>query len=97
MTREAIDNLIKSKYEAIKTLKDEILDLRRQDILLSDEKQWFEEKMESVSKRVNRKKVTEEKLIGRVYWNESFKDEDRPENPIVITRCQVVRINGEWV
>lgn len=97
MTREQIKESINSKNELIKHLKDEILELRRQDILICDDTQWFEEKMEAVTIRVNRKKVTRDQLLGKIYWNESFKDEDDPDNPITITRCNIVRIDGQWV
>jgi len=36
------------------------------------------------------------KLVGRIYYNQEFKDEDTGEI-ITIKRTDVVRVNGEWV
>ncbi len=93
--RDELEALIQSKKDAIETLKEEIIELRKETILLSDEKQWFKEEMETITYRENRKKVSVDKLVGRRYWNEDFMDEDTKE-VITIERCQVVRVDGIW-
>lgn len=95
VTRKEIETMIQAKKEAIKTLNTEIIELNKQSLLLSDEKQWFTEKMETVTYRENRKKVSVEKLIGRIYWNEDFRDGDTGE-VITIELSEVVRVNGQW-
>jgi hypothetical protein len=95
ITRKEIEALMQAKKEAINTLKREINDLYYQSLLLSDEDQWFIEKMETITYRENRKKVKVQKLIGRIHWNENFKDEDTGE-VITIERSQPVRVDGKW-
>ena len=93
-TRKKIRGAISKKINQIKKLQAEISELKKQDVLISDKKQWFEEKEEThiVSMRP-KKEVTI--LIGRIYWKEAFLDEDTGKE-IWITRNQVVRKNGEW-
>lgn len=96
MKRYQITKKIKAKMDQIDKLKSDILDLRRQDALLSDKNQQFTEKEEEVLISVRPKKY-EKKLVGRVHWKERFHDEDDPKNSFVIPRSKIVRINGEWV
>lgn len=95
-TRRKIEAAINKKKEAIKSLKNEIVELGHEWYLLSDREQQFVEQMETITRRENRKKVTEEKLIGKVTWKEDFIDEDTGKT-FSIERCQIVRINGEWI
>lgn len=95
MKRHDITRKIKSKQKKIEQLRNEILELRRQDTLFSDKNQWFEEKEEDVLIS-GRPKKYEKKLVGRVHWREKFFDESDPKNSIIIDRQQIVRINGEW-
>lgn len=95
-TRKQIEADIKAKRELIVKTNEEIRELLKESCLLSDEEQWFTEEMETFTKRVNRKKVTEEKLVGRIHWNQNFKDEDTG-SVITIKRSQAVRVNGEWI
>jgi hypothetical protein len=72
--------------------------LTKQDILLCDETQRFEEKIEESHPRSKYKKKPhwlDGKLVGRIFWNENFKDEHTGE-VITIERQQIVRVNGEW-
>ena len=93
VTRKQIEDLIASKKRTIQQFETDIIELERQALLLSDEEQWFVEAKET--ERDGRKKNKVERLIGRIYWNESFKDEDT-DNVITIERSQVVRVDGNW-
>lgn len=92
--RADINKEILQKCELIYQLKSEIRALKEEDLLLCDESQRFEEKVEKVivSKRP---KKTEEQLIGRIIWREAFKDEDTGES-IWIERSAIVRVKGKW-
>lgn len=92
--REKIKERINAKHQLIRHLNREIIELRKEALLLSDEEQWFTEKEEEfvVSRRP---KVTEKQLVGRIHWNEEFKDEDTGKS-IFIERSEVVRIDGVW-
>jgi len=94
--RELIKSKIEVKKESIKTLENEILELTKEYLLISDDKQWFTEKLETQTKRVNRKKVTEEKLIGRIHWIQNLVDGDTDE-VFPLERSKVVRVDGEWI
>lgn len=93
--REAIRSKITELENLIIKTNIEIQELVRQDLLLCDDDQQFVEKMEKVvvSKRPF---VEEERLIGRIYWDEYFTDDDTGEK-ITINRCQTVRVDGIWV
>ena len=95
MNRKELEEVILSKENQISLLKKEILQLNRECLLLCDEEQRFEEKMETITIREGRRKIKVEKLIGRVYWKEKFLDEGTGEE-IVIERSQPVRVDGEW-
>ena len=95
MKRHIIQRKINNKIAFIDNLKNEILELRRQEVLISDKNQQFVEKEEQVLIS-GRPKVYETKLVGRIFWKEKFIDQDDPKHPIFIERTQVVRINGEW-
>lgn len=94
--REEIKIQILEKKLKINHLEKEINELTRETLLLSDDKSQFVEQKEFITKRINRKKVMEEKLIGRVHWVQDFEDEDTGEK-IKIQRSCVVRENGEWI
>ena len=95
ITRKDIHNFIKMLKEDISQKKSALRKYQEDDMLFSDEKQWFTEKYEEriVSKRP---KITRKILVGRVHWNEDFKDEGSGE-VVTITRSRVVRMDGEWV
>ena len=96
MTRKEINALIESKKQSIQDFKNEISELRKQELLMSDEQQqYYEKEVEVVISR--RPKKVETQLHGFIKWKEYFKDEDRPDEPIEIERNMVVRVNGEWV
>lgn len=93
--RRQLEAEIVSKKETIKQYKSEIIELERELLLLSDSEQWYSEGMTTVVEKDGRKKNKVERLIGRVHWNENFKDESTGE-VITIERSQVVRVDGKW-
>jgi hypothetical protein len=68
--------------------------LKKENLLLCDETQRFEEAEEEVIIS-RRPKKTEKRLIGRIHWKEEFKDESNGQS-IWIERSRVVRVNGVW-
>jgi len=97
MTRKKLKAMIEAKHNLIKKIRFEIFELQQQEILLSDETQRFEEKIESHPKRKYERKPNwlDGKLVGRIFWKENFKDESTGE-VVTIEREQVVRVDGEW-
>ena len=90
--------LEKAKFDKIKQLEAEIIELRKEGMLLCDKKQWFTEAEEEVL-ICGRPKKYETRLIGRIHWMETFKDEGTPDGSgdITLERKQTVRVNGEWL
>lgn len=95
LSREQIREQYNANLEKIEALKTANIKLVRQSLLLSDNEQWFTEKTEPVVYWEGRKKIKTEKLIGRIHWNEDFKDEDTDE-VITVNRSRIVRVDGEW-
>lgn len=87
---DAIEKDIKDKYSIAKEL------FYRQ-LMLCDDKQRYEEKIEIETYRISRKKHTRERLVGRIYWSEYFEDEDRPGHGVTVERSQIVRQDGAWI
>ena len=98
MTRNEIEQKRKENFVKIEALKRENIELAKQAILLSDEVQQFTEEIEAHPKSKYQRKPNylDGKLVGRIHWKESFKDEDTGKS-IEIERSQIVRIDGEWV
>lgn len=94
MKRDTLHKKIYSKQEQIEKLKSEIVELNKQNFLLSDKQQQFVEENEEVL-ICGRPKKYETKLIGRVNWKQKFEDGDG--GFVMIDRSLVVRVNGEWV
>lgn len=92
--RADINQEIAQKWELIDQIKSEIIALKKENLLLCDETQRFEETEEEVIIS-RRPKKTEKRLIGRVLWKEEFKDESTGQS-IWIERSRVVRVNGVW-
>lgn len=92
--RVDIKQEIAEKWELIYEIKTQIVALVKEEMLLSDDEQWFTEKEEEliVSKRP---KKTEKHLVGRINWVQEFKDEDTGES-VFINRSQIVRVDGVW-
>jgi len=97
MTRQEIEAKRQSNFQKIEELKRENIELTKQSLLLSDDVQRFEEKIESHPKLKWQRKPNflDGKLVGRIFWNEDFFDGDTGEK-ITIERQQVVRVDGEW-
>lgn len=98
MNRQQIHDKIRSNLAQIESLENENIELERQSLLLSDEYQRFEEKIESHPKTRGQKKrnYLDGKLVGRVYWKSTFLDEDTGE-VLTFDRQRIVRVDGEWV
>lgn len=97
--REKIKQKIDKNLSKIGALRFENLDLLRESYLLSDKEQWYTEKEEEfvISKRP---KVVEKKMVGRINWNEYFRDESNPDDEsagVWIKRSQPVKIDGKWI
>ena len=92
--RADINQEIAEKWELIAQIKTEIVALKKEELLLCDDKQRFEEKEEEIIISKRPKKI-EKRLIGRIHWNEEFKDEDTGQS-IWIERSRVVRVDGVW-
>jgi hypothetical protein len=92
--RADINHEIAEKWELIAQIKTEIVALKKEELLLCDETQRFEETEEEITIS-RRPKKTEKRLIGRIHWKEEFKDEDTGQS-FWIERSQVVRVNGVW-
>jgi hypothetical protein len=92
--RADIRNDISIKEKQIEDLLSEIEQLNKEDILLSDDEQWFSEKQEEFVVSQRPKKV-EKHLIGRVTRQESISDEDTGEI-LMIDRSVIVRVDGVW-
>ena len=95
MTRNEIYELIESKKQAIQDLRNEISELKKQEILMSDDVQQYYEKEVEVTISKRPKKV-EKQLHGFIKWKETFKDQLTGE-PFEIERNMLVRINGNFV
>jgi Fe2+ transport system protein B len=95
MTRKEINDLIDSKKKSIQDLKNEISELRKQELLMSDEQQqYYEKQVEVVISR--RPKKVEMQLHGFIKWKEIHTDQSTGKD-FEIERNMVVRVNGEWV
>lgn len=95
-TRQDIANDIAELQEQRKALQERAVQLNRENILLSDDEQWFTETEETWTRRVGRKREKYTRLVGRINWKEDFTDEDTGEK-LSINRSEVVRVDGEWV
>jgi len=98
MTRIEIEQKRKENFDKIEELKKENIELYKQAMVISDEKQWFTEEIESHPKAKYQREPNylDGKLVGRIHWNEDFKDEDTGKL-ITIERSQLVKVDGEWV
>jgi len=94
MKRYQIAKKIANKERQLKKIEIDILELKRQNCLLTDKNQQFIEENEEVLIS-GRPKKYETKLIGRVNWKQKFEDGDG--GFVTIDRSLVVRVNDEWV
>lgn len=93
--RKQFKALMEANKEKIKALQDANTDLEIQLLQICDSQQWYKEEYEDliISKRP---KKTEKIIIGRIYWNEDFRDV--AAGPVVtIERSRVVRKDGIWL
>lgn len=98
MTRNEIEQKKRDNFDKIESLKRENIELSRQSMLLSDEKQQFTEEIESHPKLKYMRDANklDGKLVGRIHFIDHFMDEDAGKE-ISVNRSQIVRIDGEWV
>ena len=90
-TRKQIRKEIAQNTKAIDALCRANLQLRREDCLLNDETQRYEEKIA----HYGRGKTKHSVLEGRIYWTQRFKDTDTGGS-IAVERSRVVKVDGEW-
>ena len=96
--RERLELKKEKNFALIEEIRRENIELTKELYLLSDEKQWFREEVESHPKQPYQRKphFLDGKLVGRICWNDVFKDEDSGET-VTIERSEVVRVNGVWI
>lgn len=94
-TRQQIRDEIEQAKNKIDALKEQILELRKEDAQLCDDEQWYTESEEEVVIS-RRPKKTKSVLVGFINWKEHFKDDGTGE-VITIERRRAVRKNGEWI
>jgi len=93
--RERLEEKIRLNNLKIEELENKNVLLRIEELKISDKYQKYSEKIEKIATRVNRKKVYEDVLIGKITWKEHFVDEDSGD-VIEIERNQIVRRNDKW-
>ena len=93
--RERLEEKIRLNNLKIEELENKNVLLRIESLKTSDKYQKYSEQIEKISSRVNRKKVYEDVLIGKITWKEHFIDEDSGD-VIEIERNQIVRRNDKW-
>jgi len=91
-TRKSIEVDIQDRKIQVEKLNAEILELRKEDLMFSDQERQYVESIETHG----RGKKKEEVLVGRVHWKETFVDEDTKQS-LVINRSEPVKWNGEWL
>ena len=89
--REELEGCITALRTIIDNAQKEIVELKRETYLLSDEKQWFKEEVEEHGT----KKKPKQYLIGRIRWIGKIEDEDT-HTFLSVNRSRVVRVDGEW-
>ena len=94
--REKLQKKYKLNLEKIVDIEAANEEIYKKMMLLSDEKQQFEEKHEIFNKYNGRKVEKIKRLIGRIHWKETINDMDTNES-IIINRTQIVRVDGNWV
>ncbi len=83
--------------EQINSLKKKARELYEEDLMLSDDKRRFEEKVEHHDrpKYARKPHFYDGKKVGRIYWTETFTDEKG--HSMKIDRQMAVRVDGEWI
>lgn len=94
--REELQDQYKLNNKKIAELKIANTEIWREQILLSDDKQQFIEKIEIANYKEGRKVIKTERLIGRIHWVEYFEDMDT-NTKIPINRSRMVRLDGEFI
>jgi hypothetical protein len=89
--RQKLQAKINANKTKIEALKSENIALIKQTIILSDNIQQYEEKLEITGRGKNKREV----LVGRIHWKEDFKDDSTGE-VITIERSDIVKCDDEW-
>lgn len=85
---------IKNIEKDIKKIKMEIIDLNRESLMFSDDKQWYSEEYMKIATKNNR--IPSNKLVGCINWKEEHIDQNDGE-VITIYRSKVVKIDNVWL
>src|SRR5689334_278573 len=96
MNRKIINQRIKTREKIIEQYQKEIDHLEKQRLLLIDRISQYKEEVETfiISKRP---KLSGTALVGRVHWQQYFKDEAKPKSRgVKLERSRVVKVNGNW-
>jgi len=88
MTRQSLLNQIEKNEKKIIQLRKKIVELKIQELKFSDKKQQYKEGIEIVGGK--------EVLRGRIFFKESWIDEDSKE-VVEIERKQIVMENNKWI
>ena len=94
MTKKTIEKIAKMRLK-INSNEQKAVDALNENIDLEDAINLLSDYRET-TEIVKVGKVKTPTLIGRVYWKETFEDDDTKES-ITLERCKTVRINGKPV
>lgn len=91
MNRQEILKEVKIKLKSIKKLYKEVNALRVKAYQLNDNKSTYSEMSVTTGRGKNKKT----NMVGRIYFNQKFKDESTGKY-FTCERSRVVRIDGVW-
>lgn len=94
-SRKRIHNQIQSRLKRIEKLLQETVELRKEQLTLTDKMYRYEEKEVEVLVS-GRPKKYETRLQGIRYWTDFFLDEDTGKK-IALERSEIVKENGKWL
>lgn len=89
MNRKELKEAILKKQEEIKKVEAELLELVRENYLLSDNTQQYVEEEDDKGN-----------LVGFVKWKQTFVDQDHRDDrskDVTVDRGIIVKKNGEWI
>lgn len=92
MTRQEIIKQVKVKLKEIDKIQKSINALRIKAYQLNDNKSTYKEELETRGRGKSKKTET----IGRIYFNQKFKDGSTGQY-FKIERSKVVRVNKKWI
>lgn len=97
-TREQIRNEHSEVLKSIEELKTKARELFLEDIQHSDEKRTYTEKLEEHPrpKWARKDHWLNGKVVGRMFWSETYTDDDTGEK-FTVNRQEVVKVDGKWL